>query len=226
MKRQFSSEELWRYLDGEAELSLRRDVLAEKDDPQLARRLESARALSERYRALPELSFGEAEVAGLLGRLRQEDHAPARRVGGSLGRWAAVAASILLAGVIVGGWQLLRGPEIGRWTVVEGPATIYRADGRWTAQPAPRTPLYRHDRLVLGSRARVKLALHDGSRVELEGPADFACAAWSEEARDFQMPYGYARYEVEHDSDRPFRVHVDRETITVTGTRFIVRAER
>lgn len=75
-------------------------------------------------------------------------------------------------------------------------------------------------RTPVGGRREVRLA--DGSRVELN-TATMLHAASRPDAREVWLDDGEAYFDIVHRPDRTFIVHAGPRTITVLGTRFIVR---
>lgn len=225
----FSDEQLWLYLDGEVDAGLcERIEGALPVDPNLRARLEQLRedsaAISDLYGKLPSLSVNASERERLLLRVREEEGRLRRPA-----RWPHAAAAALFIGLALGilwNWQNARGERIGRWVNIIGEARVVRAEGR-SLKPLERDDVfYSGDRLRLADGAEARLSLRDGTLVEFAGPADFACRRWNGEQREFEMNYGHAQYDVARAPQRPFRVWVGEEPITVTGTRFTVVAER
>jgi transmembrane sensor len=68
------------------------------------------------------------------------------------------------------------------------------------------------------------IALPDGSRVELN-TATTVRSAVTPESREFWLDRGEAYFEVAHAVDLPFVVHAGARTITVLGTKFLVRRD-
>lgn len=83
------------------------------------------------------------------------------------------------------------------------------------------TPTVREDYASAVARPRTIL-LPDGSRMTLDAASRVAIAFAN--MRDLSLTDGAARFDVRHDADRPFNVHVDDATMTALGT--IFSAER
>jgi transmembrane sensor len=121
-------------------------------------------------------------------------------------RWAAIAASLLLA-IGAGGWfanTKLSGPGSGATQIAQ----------RTAGSPVERA---RYD-TVVGGRRNIRLA--DGSEVELdegsELSTDFGAAK-----RELRLERGRARFEVAHEG-RPFIVLAGGGSVTARGTVFDV----
>lgn len=72
----------------------------------------------------------------------------------------------------------------------------------------------------IGARETVPLA--DGSKVELNTQTHLR-ATVTKRTREVWLDRGEAYFEVAHDASRPFVVHAGAKTITVLGTKFLVR---
>lgn len=68
------------------------------------------------------------------------------------------------------------------------------------------------------------IALRDGSRIELN-TATVVRTATGEREREVWLDKGEAYFDIAHRPDDPFVVHAGPRTVTVLGTRFIVRRE-
>lgn len=69
-----------------------------------------------------------------------------------------------------------------------------------------------------------KIALRDGSKIELN-TATVVRTATGQNQREVWLDKGEAYFEIAHRPDAPFVVHAGPRTVTVLGTRFIVRRE-
>jgi transmembrane sensor len=72
---------------------------------------------------------------------------------------------------------------------------------------------------ALGERSVVTLV--DGSKVSLDSGSEVKIG-YTRDARSLQLLSGQARFDVAHDTSRPFSVHARDETVIATGTAFNV----
>ncbi|KQM63134.1 FecR family protein [Sphingomonas sp. Leaf32] len=114
-----------------------------------------------------------------------------------------------------------RFPAIGRRmrraavAVAACAAALALAPVGWRAlTPAP---IQRQEYASAVARPRT-IALPDGSRMTLDAASRVGIAFG--DTRDLSLTDGAARFDVRHDADRPFRVHVDAATMTALGTVF------
>jgi transmembrane sensor len=105
--------------------------------------------------------------------------------------WLQIAAAI---GIVVGG-------------------AIWGAQTWLQLQPKPPLDL----KTAFGER-RI-LSLNDGSRISLDSATDVQ-VRYSEHARQLWLLHGQARFEVAHDTSRPFTVTAGGRTVIATGTDF------
>lgn len=65
------------------------------------------------------------------------------------------------------------------------------------------------------------LSLNDGSRISLDSATDVQ-VRYTDHSRELHLLHGQARFEVAHDTSRPFTVTADGRTVIATGTDFDV----
>ena len=132
-------------------------------------------------------------------RLRARSWPSWRRGGAAIGPRAggAIAASLALA-------------------IGIGAYALHSADDRSPVTPriAVQTPV----------GVRRTIALHDGSRIELNTATTVRTASVGE-GREVWLDKGEAYFDIAHRPDHPFVVHAGPRTVTVLGTRFTVRRD-
>lgn len=77
------------------------------------------------------------------------------------------------------------------------------------------------DTIATPSAQRRVVVLGDGSRLVLDAGTRLQVRL-DKAARDIRLESGQARFDVSHDTRRPFRVHVDGRVVTALGTSFTV----
>jgi transmembrane sensor len=107
------------------------------------------------------------------------------------------------------------------WLQIAAAIGIVAGGAIWGAQAwlqwQPKPP---HDLKTAFGERRV-LSLNDGSRISLDSGTDVQ-VRYSDHARRLWLLHGQARFEVAHDTSRPFTVTAGGRTVIATGTDFDV----
>ena len=234
---------LWRYIDRELSAGELARVSAHlKSCAECARLYEGSAREAKLYRlAFAHSPFGEGFVERMRGRLASElppdaSRAPAgagepsgRRLISPrdlvrrrfLGRLSLAAAVLVMAACVVFG--LWPSPSVGEITAVAGNVEMVRAR---RAPSRPDSRLLAGDKLVLSSPdSQARLALPDGTRIELAGPAEFRVEAESTRGGRFigYLETGILSAVVQHrDDDHALSIRTPDAIARVVGTRFTI----
>ncbi|CAM3889474.1 Protein FecR [Pseudomonas reidholzensis] len=92
----------------------------------------------------------------------------------------------------------------------------------WSGWQYQRLNVHEAYQTAPGERRQVELS--DGSRLDLNGGTRLN-VTFSAGQRQLELTAGEVMFTVAHDRDRPFVVHTEQGSVTVTGTRFDVRLE-